>query len=154
MGKRQQIKTDAHKRLRPKKRLVGNKAIVIIKISTACLLFFACCLFFFENTGMFLRDLKNFSPFPIVFFAGLAWVCGYIANLVGKIEDRNLYLADRFDWLYKIIFTITILATVVRSFLFAKPYLNVPTVIVTLFVVSGIITLLTPKIIDNNNEEF
>ena len=154
MGKNKEIDTNTKKRLQPKARFFSNKTIVIIKIIAACILFFACCLFFFGNMEMFADDLKNFNPFPIIFFAGIIWVCIYISNLVGKIEDKNLYLADRFDWLYKLVFTITILSMVVRSFLFAEPYLAVQTEIVILCIISGILTLMTPKIVDNNNEEF
>ena len=154
MGKQKEIDTNTKSRLKPKKRLFSNKTIVIIKIVAACILFFACCLFFFGNMKSFGEDLKNFNPFPIIFFVGIIWICIYISNLVGKIEDKNLYLADRFDWLYKLVFTITILSMIVRSFFFIKPYLAVPTEIIILCIISGVLTLLTPKIVDNNNEEF
>ena len=147
------IKTDAHKRLKPKKRLLSNKAIVIVKLVAATLLFFACSLFFFDNIDMFLDDIINFNPFPVLFFAGLLWISGYIINLVIKIEDKNLHLADRLDWLYKIIFIVTIMAILVRSFFFIQP-LSVPIEIVVICILSGIMTLLTPRIVDNNNEEF
>jgi hypothetical protein len=151
MGKKLDVNTE--KRLRPQKRLLGNKSIVVIKIATAALLFFACCLFFFQYMDLFWSDLKNWIPFPIVFFAGLIWVCIYIGNLVAHIESRNLYLSDRYDWLYKIVFTVIILSMVVRSF-FAKPYLQVPEMIIVLCIISGIITYLTPKIVDNSNDDF
>ena len=103
---------------------------------------------------MFLKDLKHFNPFPVIFFAGIIFVCVHISILIAKIEDKNLYLADRFDWLYKLIFTITILSMIVRGFVFAQPYLNISTFIVTLCAVSGVVTLLTPRIVDNDNKEF
>jgi len=148
------LKNDTHKRTKPKKRLLSNKTIVAVKVVTACVLFFACALFFFGNISLFVGDFKSFNPFPLVFFAGLIWVCVYIANLLSKIEDKNLYLADRHDWLYKLIFTVTILSVIIRSFIFEQPYLSVPTFIVSLFIISGILTLLTPNIIDNNNDDF
>lgn len=148
------IKTDAHKRLVPKKRILSNKTIVLIKIATASILFFACSLFFFQNLDLFEKDFKAFAPFPFVFFAGIIWICAYIANLVGHMEDKNLHLADRFDWLYKVVSTIVIVAIIVRCFFFEKPYLSVPVIIITLCVISAAMTFLTPKIIDNDNDEF
>jgi len=103
---------------------------------------------------MFIADFKKWSPFPYVFFAGLIWVCIYMANLISKIEDKNLYLADRYEWVYKIVFTVTILAIIVRCFFFLKPFFAIPVEIVVLCVVSGVLTLITPKIIDNNNNDF
>ena len=153
MPKQKQINTNTKDRLRPQKRLFSNKAIVVIKIAAACILFFACCLFFFENTTMFYNDILSFNPFPLVFFIGIFWVSFFIINLVSKIEDKNLYLADRLDWLYKVIFIITILSMVVRSML-EKPYLNVPIEIIVLGIISGVLTLITPKIVDNDNQEF
>ena len=102
---------------------------------------------------MFLSDLKHYNFFPIVFFAGIILICLYIANLVGHIESKELYKADRYDLWYRIVFTITLLSLVIRSF-FAPPYLNVPIPIVCLAVASGLITWLTPKIVDNDNNEF
>ena len=134
-------------------RVFSNKTIAVIKITAACILFFTCCLFFFQSIDMFWNDIKKFSPFPVIFFAGVIFICIYIGNLVGHIESKELHKADRFDLLYRIIFTITLLSMVIRSF-FAKPYLNVPTLIVCLAVTIGILTWLAPKIIDNDNTEF
>ena len=149
MGK---IKTDIQKRLKPKKQLLGNKTIVLIKITTACILLLGCALFFFLNMQMFLDDFLSIRfAFPIVFFAGLIWVCIYIVNLAGHIDDKNLHHADRFDWLYKIVFILTVLSIVVRSIL--KDFgANWP--IIVICIVSGILTLITPRIVDNNNNEF
>lgn len=136
-----------------KKPLFTNKQIVLIKIGSACLLFFCCCLFFFQSMEMFWNDLKSFNPFPIIFFAGLIFVCTYISILVGHINSKELFKAERLDLVYRIVFSITLIALVIRSF-FAKPYLNVPIHIVVLAVVSGIITWITPRIVDNNNSDF
>ena len=158
-----QINTNTKKRLRPKKRLLGNKTIVIIKIASACVLFFACALFFFNNIELFVDDLRAFNPFPVIFFAGLVFVIVYIVNLTIKIEDNNLYLADRLNWLYKAVFTITILAMIVRILFAEELYrsmlnltlsFNILTFAVALCVASGVVTLLTPKIVDNDNDEF
>jgi len=153
MGK---IKTNTQKRLEPKKQKVTNKTIVLIKIGTACLLLLGCSLFFFANMSLFWDDLKSFISvvffFPIVFFVGLLWICIYIVNLAGHIDDKDLHHADRYDWLYKIVFITTVMSMVCRSFIFYG--LNVPAVITTICVISGLITLFTPKIMDNNNDEF
>lgn len=101
---------------------------------------------------LFWDDIKKFNPFPIVFFAGLIWVCIYIVNLAGHIDDKDLHHSDKYDWLYKIVFITTVMSMVFRSFVFYS--LNVPPAITTICIISGIITLLTPKIMDNNNDEF
>ena len=115
--------------------------------------FFACSVFFWQNMEGILEDMLNVALFPFVFFAGIIWIGGYIINLISKIESKKLYQADRLNTLYKIIFTIVVLSVVIRSFFFTFPYLSVSIEIV-FFVISGIITLFTPRIIDNNNDEF
>ena len=160
------LKTDAHKRLQPKKALLSNKAIVFVKIAAACLLLLGGAMFFFvyitpfaadatsagKNATLFEEDLKNFSPFPIVFLAGLIWICIYVVNLAGHIDDRDLYLADRHDMLYKVVFIVTVMSMVFRCFIFSN--LKVPEPIAAICIISGVITMFTPKIVDNNNEEF
>jgi hypothetical protein len=149
MGK---IKTDTQKRLKPKKRLLSNRSIVFIKIATACILLLGCALFFFSNMQLFWSDLTSWVfAFPIVFFTGLIWICAYIVHLAGKIDDKNLHHADRFDWLYKLVFTITVVAIVVRTVFI---YLFPPWPIVAICIISGVMALLTPRIVDNNNDEF
>jgi len=145
------IKTDTQKRLKPKKQLLSNKTIVMIKISAACLLFLGCALFFFIDMKLFLDDFLSVRfAFPVVFFAGLIWVCIHIVNLGGHMDKKTLYHADRFDWLYRLVFIVTVTATVVRSFL----TLRIPWVIIVICIISGLMTLLTPRIVDNNNDEF
>ena len=143
-------KGTAKKPVHPK-RIFSNKTTVVIKISAAVILFFACCLFFFQYIGMLWDDLKHFNPFPIIFLAGIVFICAYIINLLVHIENKELYKADRFDLLYRIIFTITLLSMVIRVYLVK---LSVPTLIVCLAVISGLLTWLAPQIIDNDNTEF
>ena len=135
------------------KPIMSNKAIVIMKIVCASIMFFACCLFFFGNIEMFWESLKSFSPFPFIFVGGSLYISVYLANLVGHIEDKNLYLADRHDKIFKAVFVITIMSMVLQSFLYASP-LTVPVVITVMCILSGVAVLFTPKIIDNNNDEF
>lgn len=160
------LRIDVHKRLQPKKPLLGNKAIVIIKIVAACLLLLGGSMFFFvyitpfendpaavvKSLTLFEEDLKNFSPFPIVFLAGLVWICIYVVNLAGHIDDKDLYLADKYDMLYKVVFIVTVMSMVFRCFVFSN--LKVPEPIAAICIISGVITMFTPKIVDNNNEEF
>jgi len=154
------IDTNSYRRLKPKKRRMSNRTTVIVRVVAACLLFFACTLFFFENIDIFWDDLISFSPFPIIFFSGIIWIVAYIINLITKIENKDLHHADRFDWLYKLVFTIVVLAMVLRSFLFTLTVLSVttfPEILISapiIAIISGVITLLTPRIIDNANEDF
>jgi len=149
MGK---IKTDTQKRLKPKKQRLANKTIVLIKIGAACVLLLGCALFFFANMKLFWTDFISWRfAFPVLFFAGLAWICVYIINLAGHIDDKDLHHADRLDWLYKLVFFLTVTALVVRSIL---GNLFVPGPIVIICILSGVITLFIPKIVDNNNDEF
>ena len=95
---------------------------------------------------------------PILFFAGLLFVCYYIVTLVSKLEAGDIPQADRLDLPYRIIFSITLIVLVVRSFLGdfmgEGTRLNVPISIIILAIISGLVTWLTPKIKDNDNPDF
>ena len=130
---------------------MSTKSIVIMKIVAAGMLFFSCSLFFFQHMEQFGEDIRNLNPFILVFFAGVVVVCLYGAVLAGNMEERKLYLADRYDWIYKLVVTVLVVSTLLRSFL---SRLGVPIVITVLFIISGLLVLLTPRIIDNNNDEF
>jgi ABC-type antimicrobial peptide transport system permease subunit len=136
-----------------RKRLLSNRVIVILKIVASGLLLFSGLLFFFSDPMLFLNDLKKWNLFPIVFILGLIWVCVYITNLVAHLESKKLYLADRLDWLYRLVFCFTVVSLIIRS-IFAEPYLTVPVPIVAICIISGIMTLAIPKIVDNDNDEF
>ncbi|MCL2570305.1 MAG: hypothetical protein FWE16_03810 [Firmicutes bacterium] len=134
--------------------LFSNKVIVIIKILTACILWFAASLFFFMHARVFLDDfLSPLFFMPIFFFGGLILVLIYIGFLVGRIEDKRLFLADKYDIPYKIMFSALLIFMNIRS-LFIEPYLNIPITIIVLSLVSGAATWLTPRLVENNNEEF
>lgn len=143
MAKRTEVKT--------KKPLLSNKSIVIMKLVAAGLLFFSCSLFFFQHLEMFIQDLTNLNPFIFIFFGGIIVVIVYGANLAGSIEEQKLYTSDRFDWIYKIVVTILVLATLMRRFLYN---LSVPIAITVFIVLSCLLVLITPRIVDNNNDEF
>ena len=141
------------------RRFFTNKRIVFMNITAACVLFFCCCFFFFQNTKLFLSDIKSYMAFsPILFFAGVIFICVYISILVGKLETRNTAHADRLDLAYRIIFTITLLVLIIRSFLGdfqgEGTKLNVPIFIIVLAIASGLATWLTPKIKDNDSTDF
>jgi hypothetical protein len=131
---------------------ISNKSIVIAKLITACVAFFAYSLFFFDNKDYFVEDFKSVRIlFPLVFITGIVFIIWYIAQLVGRIESKTLWRADRFYFIYQIVFTATMLSIVCRSF-FAELRTD-KFVVITLILVS-IATLCTPPIQDNNNEEF
>ena len=136
-----------------------NKTIIIINIVAAFVLFFCCFFFFFQNMKMFLSDLKSYMAFfPILFFLGILMIFFYISLLVGKLENKKLSHADRFDIPYRIVFTCTLLMLVLRSFLGdfngEGTILNVPIIIIVLAIASGLVTWMTPKIKDNDNNDF
>ena len=143
-----------HRESKPR-RWISNKWIVVIKIFAACLLFVCCCYYFFRYLQDIWADITSLNPlrwlFVLIFIGGFVFVFVYIAHLVSHIEDKDLYRADRFDILYRIIFASTVLAISLRNFL---TDLSVPTVIIIIAIVSGVITIITPRIVDNNNQEF
>jgi hypothetical protein len=103
---------------------------------------------------MFFDDFGGklfFSPIILIF--GTAFVCFYIISLVFHLDGTLIHMAERFDLIYKIIFSITFLMLVVRAIL-ASPILNAPLEIVIPAIISGLLTWVTPKIRDNNNTEF
>ena len=55
---------------------------------------------------------------PIILFLGMLFICYYITMLVFYLfESRTVWLADRFDLPYKIVFAVTMLMLTIRSFL-------------------------------------
>jgi hypothetical protein len=135
-----------------KKRLISNKAIVVVKLTAACMAFFSYCVFFFGNKDFFLADLRSARVvFPIVFILGIVFLVGYIANMVGRIENKTLWKSDRLYILYQIVFTAMLVGIVCRCFL---ENLTVPRLAVVILVISGIATLCIPQVKDNDNSEF
>jgi quinol-cytochrome oxidoreductase complex cytochrome b subunit len=140
---------------------------------------FCCCAFFFQNVkeyeiittigdqtitekiSLFKRDFQSYmAVFWILLFLGIGFVCFYIMTLVTHI-DTNTRQADRYDLAYKIVFSLTLVILVTRSFLGDfkgdGTMLNIPYQtfgIIIAAIISGIITWVTPKIKDNDNTEF
>jgi O-antigen/teichoic acid export membrane protein len=108
---------------------------------------------------MFGRDFTSYMAFmPVLFFAGVLYVCFYIIMLVGSLENNSTRNADRYDLAYRIVFSVTLFVLIIRSFLGdfmgEGTTLNVSYEIIIVAIVSGIATWLTPKIKDNDNTEF
>ena len=148
---------------------------LIIKTVAACILFFCGSFFFFSNPWMFWRDLTSYMFFfPIIFFAGMILVCLYMSVLMGSMDKTSIIHSDRYDYAYKIVFTITFLLLLIRLIL--GDFANLCTsecldpceihyrggislsvemiVIIILAMASGLATWLTPKIKDNDTTDF
>lgn len=148
-----------------KRRRISNRAIVIMKIISALGLLFSCCLYAFMNIDAFKTDLglnhtqQLGSPenpwyrlmFPILFILGASFVIYYVGNLIVRVELKQVWKADRLFILYQIVFTGLLLITIWRWFLLDLSNALLPSVIM---IVSGILNLFIPKIIDNNNVDF
>jgi len=124
------------------------------------MMLFACCFFFFANMRMFLNDITSYMAFaPILFLLGVIFVCFYITMLVFYLfEAETVWVADRFDLVYKIVFSLTLMLLIIRSFfgdfMGSGTILNVPVAIIVISIVSGVMTWCIPKIRDNDNLEF
>ena len=147
------------------RRRISNKAIVIMKIISALGLLFSCCLYLFMNFGAFRDDfgLNSAKPlgssanawyhllFPILFILGVSFVIYYVGNMIIRVEAKQIWKADRWFVIYQIVFTGLLLITIWRWFLLDLSNALIPSVIMVL---SGILNLCTPKIVDNNNQDF
>ena len=147
---------------------VRNVNIIVMKIFAASLLLFCVCFFFFSNMALFWSDLRSYMVFaPLTFIIGVGFICFYIITLVVSIESGRTQFSDRYDLLYRIIFSIVLLMLIIRSFLGdfnnslldsdGNPLgtnLNVHIGLVITSIISGLVTWCTPKIRDNDNTEF
>lgn len=143
------------------KRLLSNKEIIIIKIATACMLFLASSMFFFSNLRHpnetawfeFREALSSWHPMLLIFFLGNILVGAYIILVMIKLWDKDFTHADKFDLPYRIVFSITLIVMITWSF-FNYPYTIMPLGVMMLAILSGVLMWATPKIVDNDNEEF
>ncbi|MBO4726276.1 MAG: hypothetical protein J5598_01585 [Clostridia bacterium] len=147
------------------KRRISNKAIVIMKIISALGLLFACCLYLFMNSAAFKRDLgldasaplgSAENPwynllFPILLMLGFSFIIYYVGNMILRVQAKQVWKADRLFILYQMVFTGLLLITIWRWFLLDFTNAVFPSVIM---IASGVLNLCTPKIIDNNNQDF
>ncbi len=147
------------------KRRISNKAIVIMKIISALGLLFSCCLYLFMNFNAFKRDLgldaeaplgSAVNPwyhimFPILLMIGFCFVIYYVGNMIIRVEAKQIWKADNLFLIYQLVFTGLLLITIWRWFLIDLSNALFPSVVM---IISGILNLCTPKIIDNNNQDF
>ena len=148
-----------------KQRRISNKAIVIMKIISALGLLFSCCLYLFLNFNAFKRDLgwDKTAPlgsaanpwyhlvFPVLFMLGCCFIIYYVGNMIIRVEAKQIWKADNMFILYQIVFNGLLLVTIWRWFLLNLSNAMIPSMIMIL---SGILNLCTPKIVDNNNQDF
>jgi uncharacterized membrane protein SpoIIM required for sporulation len=71
--------------------------------------------------------------------------------MIGRFESKTLWQTDRYYILYQFVFTAMLMGIVCRSF-FAE--LVVDRLAVITLIAAGIVTLCTPPIVDNDNDEF
>lgn len=147
------------------RRRLPNQAIVIMKIISALGLLFSCCLYLLLNFNAFKNDLglNNEMPlgsasnpwyhvmFPVLFILGVCFIVYYVGNLIVRFETKQIWKADRLFIVYQIVFTGLLVITIWRWFLLDLSNALAPSVIM---IISGILNLCTPKIIDNNNLDF
>ena len=147
------------------RRRISNRAIVIMKIISALGLLFSCCLYLFMNFGAFKRDLGWDSSarlgtaenpyynviFPVLFILGVTFIVYYVGNMIIRIEAKQIWKADNMFILYQIVFTGLLMITIWRWFLLNLSNAIVPSIVM---MVSGVLNLCTPKIVDNNNQDF
>ena len=160
-----------------------NTIIVIAHALAASLLLFCCFFFFFQNLRMFWKDMTSYMLWaPILFVAGVSFIFFYIITLVTNIDSKTPHNADRYDLAYKIVFSLTLILLIVRSFVgdfmctdskcgewrtsivngIETQYqyfchgsmLNVPIYIIVLALISGLLTWILPKVKDNDNSDF
>jgi len=148
-----------------KGRRISNKAIVIMKIISALGLLFSCCLYLFMNFESFKKDLgldaaarlgSAENPwyhllFPVLLLLGFSFVIYYVGNMILRVQANQMWKADRLFILYQVVFTGLLLITIWRWFLVDFSNAVFPSVIM---IISGVLNLCTPKIIDNNNQDF
>lgn len=139
-------------------RRISNKAIVILKIISALGLLFSMCLYLFLNFASFKNDLGlGEEPldyhliFPILIMLGFSFIVYYVGNMIVRVETKQIWKADRMFLTYQIVFTGLMLITIWRWFLVNLSNAVLPSIIM---IASGILNLCTPKIVDNNNQDF
>jgi hypothetical protein len=105
-----------------------------------------------------------------VFFIGTLFVAAYVVILMGHFDRKSLYRADRLDWLYRLVFAITLFSIAFRVYFLPSSIdpsmvhgeliesgfgtMQVPTHIIIMGIVAFIIMLLTPRVRDCDNEDF
>ena len=147
--------TQAPVSMRPthKRRISRNKIIILDKLIVALVVLAGVAYFFLANIEVMWRDLRSFNPGPIFLFAAIVFLIAYVGFLVARVEDKALHHGDRFDIAYKAVMISVFIYITIRSF-FMQPYLNVPIPLIVIFLSCAVMSFLTPKIVDNDNDEF
>jgi len=136
-----------------KRRISRNKLIILDKLIIALVVLAGVSFFFLSNVDVMWDDLQSFNPGPIFLLASIVFIIVYVGFLVARIEDKALHHGDKFDITYKFVMIFVFIYISLRSF-FMQPYLNVPIPLIVIFLACGIMTFLTPRIVDNDNDEF
>lgn len=124
-----------------------------MKILSACALLFVSAFFFFEHLEEFWSDIASFNPAPFFFFAGVIFVCYYIGYLVSRLEDQQFHRSEKYDKVYKLIFSFTLAYIAIRA-IFIEPFVGVPTYSLSAAVVIGVLNWFIPAIIVHDSEDF
>jgi len=88
-----------------------------------------------------------------IFAIGVLFVCFYIGYQVSRIEDKHYHRSERFDLIYKIIFSFLVLYIAIRA-IFIEPFVGVPTIALGLAVTVGFINWFIPPIITYDDDTF
>ena len=110
--------------------------------------------FVFQHLDMFWGDLTSFyAPFAILFFIGILFVCFYIFYTISRIEDKNYISSERFDLIYKIVFSCVMLFVALRA-IFTGSTDAFPIGPMIAAVVVGVLNWFIPAITTNSDNEF
>ena len=82
---------------------------------------------------------------------GCCFIIYYVGNMIIRVEAKQIWKADNMFILYQIVFTGLLLITIWRWFLVDLSNALAPSVVM---IISGVLNLCTPKIVDNNNQDF
>ena len=124
-----------------------------LKILSACGLLFISAFFFFQHMGLLWDDITVGNITPIFFVAGVVCVCLYIGFIVSRFEDGKFHRAERWDLIYKIIFSLTMVYIAIRA-IFIEPFVGVPVGALSAAVVIGILNWFIPAISIQDDTEF
>ena len=119
--------------------------ILILKVLSACALLFVSVFFVLQHWDEFQADITGFNPAPIFFFAAILFVCFYIGYIVSRIEDEQFHRSERFDLIYKVIFSFNVVYIAIRA-IFIEPFVGVPVASLSAALAIGIINWFIPAI--------
>ncbi|MCL2621787.1 MAG: hypothetical protein FWD32_02015 [Firmicutes bacterium] len=124
--------------------------IVSLHLVSIALLFLACSIFLYSNHQMVLQDILNFQIYPYILIAALVINFVDMWNALNRLETKTFYNADRFLWVYKLLYVLVVAIICFKTFLYT-PIVS-PSII--LAVVAGLIKMVTPPIKVHNADDF